>query len=255
MAGPTNSNLKVLTAPPAAEEATALREMEVIGLMRAMVEWVGAGQPVTQTGAMRRNDTMEWMRRYGLRVTDETKPASMWEIRDIGQPWGIAIETGMLELTSTKVRPGPASAVFDSEDPIAQVNLGRAIVNVLLQQALSRSPFVDELKPAIVTVTIPLLAMLCRPTGQDIGYLRDIRATRFDTTTNDDSVDRIASHVCSAILLELRALDHFGLITEFERKPLVPAGLRPAVVAAINGPGAPFSLEYTEFAVPVVIDD
>ena len=116
--------------PAAAEEATALREMEFVQRMRAMVEWVGAGRPVTQTGAMRRNDTVEWMRRYGLRVTDETKPASMWDIRDIGQPWAIAIETGMLELTSTKVRPGPASAVFDSEDRIAQVNLGRAIVNV-----------------------------------------------------------------------------------------------------------------------------
>ncbi len=67
----------------------------------------------------------------------------MWDIRDIGQPWAIAIETGMLELTSTKVRPGPASAVFDSEDPIAQVNLGRAIVNVSLQHAMSRSPLVN----------------------------------------------------------------------------------------------------------------
>lgn len=244
-----------VTVPSAAEESTALREMEFVRRMRAMVEWVGAGRPVTQTGAMRRNDTVDWMRRYGLRVTDETKPASMWDIRDIGQPWAIAIETGMLELTSTKVRPGPASAVFDSEDRIAQVDLGRLIVNVLLQHALSRSPFVAELKPAVATVTVWLLAMLCRPTGLDIGYLRDFSAKRFGTTTHDDSVDRIASHVFSAILMEVRALDYFGLITEFDRRPLVPAGLRPAVVAAIHGPGAPLSVEFTEFAVPIVIDD
>ncbi len=244
-----------VTVPSAADEATALREMEFVRRMRAMVEWVGAGRPVTQTGALRRADTVEWMSRFGLRVTDGTKPASMWDIRDVGQPWAIAIETGMLELTSTKVRPGPAAATFDSEDWIAQVNLGRAIVNVLLQHSLSRSPFVDELKPAVMAVMILLLAVLCRPTGQDIGYLRDIDAQRFDTTTHADAIDRMARHVCSNILFEIRALDHLGLVTEFDRTPLVPAGLRPAVVAAIHGAGAPLSVEHTEFAVPLTIND
>lgn len=243
-----------VTVPSAAEEAVALGEMEFVRRMRAMVEWVGAGRPVTQTGAMRRVDTVEWMRRYGLRVTDETKPASMWDIRDIGQPWAIAIETGMLALTSTKIRPGPAAATFDSEDWIAQVNLGRSIVNVFLQHSLSRTPFIDELQPAIMTVMLPLLAVLCRPTGQDIGYLRDIREHQFDTPAHDDP-DRIARNVCASILTEIRALDHWGLVTEFDRTPLVPAGLRPAVVAAIHGPGAPLSVEYTEFAVPLDIDD
>ena len=60
-----------------------------------------------------------------------------------------------------------------------------------------------------MTVTLLLLATLCRPEGLDIGYLRDIAARPFGTATHDDSVDRIAGHICSAILMEIGALDHF----------------------------------------------
>jgi hypothetical protein len=229
--------------------AAALRDMEFIRRIRAMVEWVGAGRPVTQTGAMRRIDTVEWMRRVGLRVRDENKPPSMWEIRDLGQPWSIAIETGMLEVTSTKVRPGPTAAVFDADDPIAQVKLGRWIVDVLLNHALSRFQLPEVLQPAVVSITLPLLAMLCRPQGQDIGYLRAIDAKRF---AGDDFVERVAAGVCSAILLELRALDHWGLVTDFDGIPRIPAALRPAVAAVINGPAAPLSVEQAKFSVPLV---
>jgi hypothetical protein len=235
--------------PAAAEEAAALRDMEFIRRIGAMVEWVGAGRPVTQTGAMRRTDTVEWMRRVGLRVRDENKPPSMWEIRDLGQPWSIAIETGMLEVTSTKVRPGPTAAVFDADDPIAQVKLGRWIVDVLLNHALSRFQLPEVLQPAVVSITLPLLAMLCRPQGQDIGYLRAIDARRFAGT---DFVERVAAGVCSAILLELRALDHWGLVTDFDTTPRIPAALRPAVAAVINGPEAPLSVQQAKFSIPLV---
>ncbi len=63
----------------------------------------------------------------------------MWDVRGIGQPWDIAIETGMLSLTSTKLLPGPTGTVFESDDPVAQVHLGRSIVNLSLLQAFSRS--------------------------------------------------------------------------------------------------------------------
>ncbi len=101
-----------VTVPAAGEEAQALGDMEFIRRMRSLVQWAGPGRPVTQTGAMRRGDTTTWMRHLGLRAPGELVPSSMWDIRGIGQPWDIAIETGMLSLTTTKIRPGPTGTVF-----------------------------------------------------------------------------------------------------------------------------------------------
>ena len=128
-----NSHMECVrvTVPAADEEAQALGNMEFVRRMRSLVQWAEPGRPVTQTGAMRRGDTTSWMRHFGLRAPSELGPPSMWDIRGIGQPWDIAIETGMLSLTNTKVRPGPTGTVFESDDPVAQVHLGRSIVNLL----------------------------------------------------------------------------------------------------------------------------
>ena len=113
-----NSHMECVrvTVPAADEEALALGNMEFVRRMRSLVQWAEPGRPVTQTGAMRRGDTTSWMRHFGLRAPSELGPPSMWDIRGIGQPWDIAIETGMLSLTNTKVRPGPTGTVFESDD-------------------------------------------------------------------------------------------------------------------------------------------
>jgi hypothetical protein len=157
-----------VTVPAADEEAQALRNMEFIRRMRGLVQWAAPGRAVTQTGAMRRGDAAQWMRHLGLRAPREPGPPSMWNIRAIGQPWDIAIETGMLSPSSTKVRPGPTGTVFESEDPVAQVRLGRSIVNLLLLQALSRSPMTRDCTVPINTILIQLVAACCRPEGQDL---------------------------------------------------------------------------------------
>ena len=93
----------------------------------------------------------------------------MWDIRGIGQPWDIAIETGMLSLTSTKVRPGPTGTVFESDDPVAQVHLGRSIVNLLLLQAFSRSLAVENRGRRSARSCCNCSRCCCRPEGQDLG--------------------------------------------------------------------------------------
>jgi hypothetical protein len=98
----------------------------------------------------------------------------MWDIRGIGQPWDIAIESGMLSLTTTKVRPGPTGTVFESDDPVTQVHLGRSIVNLLLLHALSRSPAVETGQTRIGPIMLQLFALLCRPEGQDLLFLREM---------------------------------------------------------------------------------
>jgi len=242
-----------VTVPAAVEEAQALGDMEFIRRMRSLVQWAEPGRPITQTGAMRRADTLTWMRHLDLRGPGAC-PSSMWEIRGIGQPWDIAVETGMLSLTSTRVRPGPTGTVFESDDPVAQVRLGRSIVNLLLLQAFSRPLAVGNARAQISTVMLQLFALLCRPEGQDLGYLREMDGRLARALRDGDAAERTAVLACSAILREMRMLDQFGLLIDVDGIAQVPTGLRPAVVAAINGQGMRLTVEHDKSAVPVVTD-
>jgi hypothetical protein len=244
-----------VTVPAADEEAQALGEMEFIRRMRSLVQWAGPGRPVTQTGAMRRGDTTTWMRHLGLRAPGGWCPPSMWDIRGIGQPWDIAVETGMLSLTSTKVRPGPTGTVFESDDPVVQVHLGRSIVNLLLLQAVARSPAVETAGPQISSIMLQLFALLCRPEGHDLGYLREMDGRLAGALRDGDAAERSAVLVCSAILREMRVLEGFGLLIDVDGFAQVPTGLRPAVVASINGPGGWLAVDHDKYAVPVVTDE
>jgi len=251
-----NSHMECVrvTVPAADEEALALGNMEFVRRMRSLVQWAEPGRPVTQTGAMRRGDTTSWMRHFGLRAPSELGPPSMWDIRGIGQPWDIAIETGMLSLTNTRVRPGPTGTVFESDDPVAQVHLGRSIVNLLLLHALSRSPVVETAGPQISTMMLELFALLCRPEGHDLGYLREVDSRLASALRDGDAAERSAVLLASAVLREMRALDQFGLVSDVNGIARVPAGLRPAVVASITGPGAPLAVVHETLAVPVLTD-
>jgi len=59
------------------------------------------------------------------------------------------------------------TAVEKPEFLVAQVHLGRSIVNMLLLHALSRSPVVEDGTP-IGTIMLQLFTLLCRPEGQDL---------------------------------------------------------------------------------------
>jgi hypothetical protein len=244
-----------VTVPAAVEEAQALGDMEFIRRMRSLVQWAEQGRPITQTGAMRRADTLTWMRHLNLRAPGESCPSSMWEIRGIGQPWDIAVETGMLSLTSTKVRPGPTGTVFESDDPVAQVRLGRSIVNLLLLQAFSRPLAVGNARAQISTVMLQLFALLCRPEGQDLGYLREMDGRLARALRDGDAAERTAVLACSAILREMRMLEQFGLLIDVDGIAQVPTGLRPAVVASTNRPGAWLIADHDRSAVSVVPDE
>jgi len=249
-----DADLRV-SVPAADEEAQALGNMELIRRMRSLVQWAEPGRPVTQTGAMRRSDTAMWIRHLGLRAPGGWCPPSMRDIRGIGQPWHTAVETGMLSVTNTKVRPGPTGTVFESDDPVAQVRLGRSIVNLLLLQALSRPPAVQDGRSQIGIVMLRLFALLCRPDGHDLGYLRDIAGRLPDALRDGDPTEQGTALACSAILREMRMLCQFGLVTDVDGIAGVPAALRPAVVASINGPWARPAVDHDALAVPIVTDD
>ena len=65
---------------------------------------------------MRRGDTAEWARRFGVVRTDGAAPNSMWDWPELAAPWSIAEAIGMIDISSTTVRPGPNSDVFAAGD-------------------------------------------------------------------------------------------------------------------------------------------
>ena len=59
----------------------------------------------------------------------------------------------------------------------------------------------------------------------------------------------------SAILREMRMLEQFGLLIDVDGIAQVPTGLRPAVVASTNRPGAWLVVDHDRSAVSVVPDE
>ena len=156
----------------------------------------------------------------------------------------------MLELTSTKVRPGPRVAVFESGDLAAQVALGREVVSLLVRHALGPSGVNDAFGEAIVGVMLPMLAMCCRTGGLDLAYLREI-ADEIGKPDRAQPPDMPTLMLSSMILTQLRVLADLGIMVDLDGMAKVPRALRPAVVAAIQGPGAPFELRLARGAIPL----
>jgi hypothetical protein len=102
---------------------------------------------------------------------------------------------------------------------------------------------------------LQLFALLCRPEGQDLGYLREMDGRLARALRDGDAAERNAVLLCSAILREMRVLEKFGLLVDVDGIAQVPTGLRPAVVASINRPGARLTVEHDSSAVPIVTDE
>ncbi|MFH5822556.1 hypothetical protein [Georgenia sp. AZ-5] len=133
--GPT-PRLDVLAAGPfeAAEVAASFERSPILRRARALVGWVGAGRPVTSTGALRRADTLELMRLTGIERDEE--PRSMWEVPELAVVWVAVARAGYVEIGKTRVTPGgralppvdgPAEAVAG-----AGAGLHAAVLHALL---------------------------------------------------------------------------------------------------------------------------
>jgi hypothetical protein len=111
---PTEDELRRLAA-----ETTLVRR--IVGV----VEYVGTGRPVTDKGNLKLDDGKALVGLLGTddRV-DERIGDRVWntrssaDLRGVDLPYRLALETGMLRLERTKVRPGP-NAGWAPDDPLA----------------------------------------------------------------------------------------------------------------------------------------
>ncbi|TRW45044.1 hypothetical protein [Georgenia yuyongxinii] len=117
---------------------------------RVIAEHVGAGLPVTSTGALRRADTAALMERLGLHR--ELEPQSMWDVTELTVVWLALARLGYLDIGKTRVRPGEESlppAGASAQDVVtAGAAVHAAVLHALVQARTDHAS--DGAEPALV---------------------------------------------------------------------------------------------------------
>ncbi|MFD1504142.1 hypothetical protein ACFSBG_00435, partial [Georgenia yuyongxinii] len=117
---------------------------------RVLAEHVGAGLPVTSTGALRRADTAALMERLGLHR--EFEPQSMWDVTELTVVWLALARLGYLDISKTRVRPGEESlppAGASAQDVVtAGAAVHAAVLHALVQARTDHAS--DGEEPALV---------------------------------------------------------------------------------------------------------
>ncbi len=125
---------------PAAAAAVFAQIPLVRGAMR-LLEHVGEGRELTDTGALALSDVRALLESWQLDL-GEQELTSMWQVGEIVGPWNALVSGGWLDLTSTRVTPGDgvAPAASQTEDPEAFVRFSRALILLLVLDALKQGP-------------------------------------------------------------------------------------------------------------------
>ena len=114
--------------------ADALAHTKVIDGVTELLDWIGTSRPITDTGALRLSDIEPAAAALGLRAAGaRTLPAtgdlhgqtaiadgityvqSMWHLDPLAAWWRALLDTDVLELTASRVRPGRASQHWRTE--------------------------------------------------------------------------------------------------------------------------------------------
>ncbi|HYN71147.1 MAG TPA: hypothetical protein VES60_01505, partial [Nakamurella sp.] len=236
----------------------------------ALVEWTRPGRRVTSTGAMRRNDTAEWARRFGVASTDGVAPNSMWYMPELAAPWSIAEAIGMIDISSTMAHPGPNSDIFSGTDLTVQILGARGAVDSLLDGLIGEGGELSWLDDTVVALVLAVLASLCRPDGADLSLLRSLanpvpnrkQVDRPEELSPDlpedlpEDLSEAIGRIAFTVVLDIvDQLEEWGFVSTADGRTYVPPTLRPAVVQAIYGPDSPFSIRLTPGAIPLEVLD
>ena len=233
--------------PDAESEVAALLATPLLSRMTALTEWVRPGRKLTSTMALRRADTAEWLRRFGV-TTVEPVRNSMWDWPELAAPWSIASVCGLIDSSTTTARRGPNADIFDSAEVAAQILCARDALSMLIHSLIDASEDLTELDRAVIGLMLVFLACLCRPAGADLTEFRSLARPGVDPIDFYEGISRILFVI---VLDIVDMLTEWGLVTIDEGRSSVPPALRPAVVQAINAPDAPFTITLRPRAVPL----
>lgn len=106
-----------------------------------LLEHVGEGREVTADGGLPPVEVHALVEGRQLDL-DGQEITTMWQVRELAGPWAALVSGGWLEVTGTRVRPGDGitPAASRREDPAGFVRFGRALILLLVLDALRQDP-------------------------------------------------------------------------------------------------------------------
>ncbi|QPE04988.1 hypothetical protein IT882_02370 [Microbacterium schleiferi] len=134
--------------------ADALAHTKVIDGVTKLLDWISTSRPITDTGALRLSDIEPAAAALGLRAAGaRTLPAtgdlhgqtaiadgityvqSMWHLEPLAAWWRALLDTDVLELTASRVRPGRASQRWRTE-PTPPLDVASEVVALVVSDTV-----------------------------------------------------------------------------------------------------------------------
>ena len=218
-------------------------ELRLISATRTLLDWIGTSQAITQAGVPRRRDIATVAAMIGVSAEGAaTRPVHPdWDTltEDLGRPvyerqrvyvqsakelpelmawWTGLHEAGVIELTSTRVRPGPradsltsaAALLLDTADELISVYVSEIVTNPLFTTV---GPMI---RPAVAQTIARIMEAV----------VPDSDAVRAPTDGLSQIFHLRAQH-------ELRRLETAGLVEFVSDEPVVPLAVRSPVMVGV----------------------
>lgn len=247
--GDDDASAAVLDAVQAAEELDdeqrrpLVTELRIISATRELLNWIGTSQPITQAGAPRRRDIATVAAMIGVSAEGvATRPAHTdWDslAEELGRPvserqrvyvqsakelpelmawWTGLDEAGVIELTSTRIRPGPHADSLTSAAALS-LDIADELISVYVAEIVTHPLFTTGgpiIRP-VVTQTIARIMEAIVPDSDIVQAPRDGLPQLFQLR---------AQH-------ELRRLETAGLVEFVNDGPVVPLAVRSPVMLGV----------------------
>lgn len=218
-----SSLLEMADASEASDPAKlreALNATTIVSGVGALLEWIGDGRTITESGALRRADIETVAAMIGVQASGSGSRAqrraaasdspvqyvrSMWEVRAMAAWWEALLASDTIVLDDTKVRRSPLCTFADGE---LALNDAEMLVGMFVADLLVVEPEYPEL--AIGT----------------FGYLRGLLVPESEQALLPEI------HDTSAVI----ALRQAGIVTERDAAPFITPALRQTVArGAVSG--------------------
>lgn len=160
------------------DRMVALGRMRLVTAVDGLLEWMGTGRPITQTGGLRRADiepVAAMLRIAAIGVAKRPTLAeragagpihatSMWDVPMLSAWWAALRDAGVIELTATRVRPGPHAAGWrdaEGQDAAASLELHQNLVAMAFAHRLADvgwEGFDDDVAAETIRRILPAIA-------------------------------------------------------------------------------------------------
>lgn len=239
----------VVPVPPADREWAALSATPLLHHLRSVLAWIGPGRRLDEPDMLAGDDLTWWIGHHQLPVPDGGGRDRI-EALALVHVWHAAQQSGVVTVRGGQASRGPQADLLDGPASTAAIQLARELIDRVISAVMGRWADPEAIDIALHAATLAVVVALCRPAGYRTDALpADPRRTDPEQWDSGEQVERVMVGIL--VFDNLATLQSLGLLPELRGRASIPEGLRPAVVASIDAPSAPFRLDPAPGAVPV----